>query len=171
MRRVLGVLLGLVLAATGVLVLAWLLWWLWNREQDVVEQIEIDVKMPLPGDVPDAECAEALVERAEVRGEARQSPPPAEMEGPSPAKADDLKRIEGIGPKIASVLQGAGIRTFSGLAEADTERIRGILEEEDPRLRRLADPSTWPEQAALAASGDWEALASLQGELKGGRRG
>ena len=171
MRKVLEVLFTLVLVATGVLLLAWLLSWLWNREQKAIEQIEIDVKMPPVEDMPDAECGEALAERAQVLDEAGQSPPRAEAKAPAAAQADDLKRIEGVGPKIATVLQGAGIRTFSGLAETDVERIRAILEEEDPRLCRLADPRTWPEQAALAASGDWEALAALQGELKGGRRG
>jgi len=34
----------------------------------------------------------------------------------------------------------------------------------------LADARTWPEQAALAAAGDWEKLKTLQDELKGGRR-
>jgi hypothetical protein len=35
---------------------------------------------------------------------------------------------------------------------------------------RLAHPATWPEQAALAATGEWEALEALQAKLKGGRR-
>jgi len=37
-------------------------------------------------------------------------------------------------------------------------------------LSALAKPTTWPEQASLAATGDWEALEALQNELKGGRR-
>jgi hypothetical protein len=37
-------------------------------------------------------------------------------------------------------------------------------------LLRLADPVAWREQAALAATGEWEALEALQGTLKGGRR-
>ncbi|MFN2290381.1 MAG: helix-hairpin-helix domain-containing protein [Anaerolineae bacterium] len=170
MRKVLAVLFGLVLAATGVFLVVWLLSWLWKREQKAVEQIEIDVKMPPLGDMPDAECGEALAERARVSTEAEETPPRGHVEGSPLAKADDLKRIQGIGPKIASVLQEAGIRTFSGLAETGVEHIHAILAERDPRLGRLADPGTWPEQATLAASGDWEALAALQGELKGGRR-
>ncbi len=84
--------------------------------------------------------------------------------------ADDLKRIEGIGPRIAAVLQEAGITTFAQLADADQARLERILEEADPRLLRLASPAHWPEQAALAAAGEWEALQALQSELKGGRR-
>ena len=90
-----------------------------------------------------------------------------EPEMPEPTPPDDLKRIEGIGPKIASLLQDAGITTFAQLAAADVERLREIL---DAVNLRIANPTTWPEQAALAAAGDWEGLASLQGELKGGRR-
>jgi ribosomal protein L30 len=85
-----------------------------------------------------------------------------------PAKDDDLELIEGIGPKIASVLTAAGIVTFADLAAADTSRLAEILEQE-PSLR-MADPGTWPEQAALAAAGDWDAFKALTEQLKGGRR-
>jgi len=84
------------------------------------------------------------------------------------AKADDLEQIEGIGPKIASVLKAAGIVTFADLAAADTSRLAEILQQE-PNLR-LADPGTWPEQAALAAAGDWDAFKALAEQFKGGRR-
>lgn len=83
---------------------------------------------------------------------------------------DDLKRIEGIGPKISSVLKASGIATFAQLSQTSVERIREILETESPNLLRLADPTTWPEQAALAAQREWKALEKLQDELKGGRR-
>jgi len=82
--------------------------------------------------------------------------------------ADDLELIEGIGPKIATVLKAAGIVTFADLAAADTSRLAEILQQE-PNLR-LADPSTWPEQAALAAAGDWDAFKALTEQLKGGKR-
>ena len=83
---------------------------------------------------------------------------------------DDLTRIEGIGPRIAGVLGDAGIRTFAQLSRTEIDWISSILEQADPRLLRLADPTTWPEQARLAAAGDTEALNRLQDELKGGRR-
>jgi predicted flap endonuclease-1-like 5' DNA nuclease len=100
-----------------------------------------------------------------TRGQMVAPEPPAE-----PLQPDDLKRIEGIGPKISGVLQAAGIATFAQLAATDVSRIRQILEEENPNLLRLANPATWPEQAQLAAAGEWEALEVLQDELKGGRR-
>ncbi|MFQ5613063.1 MAG: DUF4332 domain-containing protein [Anaerolineae bacterium] len=83
------------------------------------------------------------------------------------AAPDDLTRIEGIGPKISSLLQTAGIATFSQLATTGVDRLQEILDEAG---LRLADPGTWPEQAQLAAAGDWGTLDTLQNELKGGRR-
>ncbi len=84
-----------------------------------------------------------------------------------PFQADDLKCIEGIGPKMSALLETAGITTFAQLAAADINRLQGLLR--DNRWT-FADPTTWPEQASLAAAGDWQALEILQGELKGGRR-
>ncbi|HSJ55397.1 MAG TPA: helix-hairpin-helix domain-containing protein [Anaerolineae bacterium] len=92
-------------------------------------------------------------------------------QAPLPGAADDLKLIEGIGPKIAAVLREAGIGTFAQLAATNVDRLEAILREADPRLLRLAAPGTWPEQARLAAVGEWDALTELQGRLRGGRQG
>ena len=81
---------------------------------------------------------------------------------------DDLKRIEGIGPKISEVLEAGGITTFAQLAAVDVDRLRQILAEVG--LAGLADPGTWPDQADLAAAGKWDALEALQSKLKWGRR-
>jgi hypothetical protein len=35
---------------------------------------------------------------------------------------------------------------------------------------RIADPSSWPERAALAADGRWAELRALQDRLVAGRR-
>jgi NADH-quinone oxidoreductase subunit I len=86
----------------------------------------------------------------------------------APAQADDLKVIEGIGPRIATMLQGAGITTFAQLAATEVSRLEQLLVEAN--LRRLADPATWPEQAKLAAAGNWDAFNALTQQLKGGRR-
>jgi predicted flap endonuclease-1-like 5' DNA nuclease len=97
--------------------------------------------------------------------------PAAKSQAPAPPAAeptpDDLKRIEGIGPKISSLLQAAGVLTFAQLAETDVSRLKEILDEAG--LGALADPSTWPQQARLAAVGQWGTLQALQDELKGGR--
>jgi predicted flap endonuclease-1-like 5' DNA nuclease len=88
-------------------------------------------------------------------------------EHPAPPEPDDLTVIEGIGPKISSIFQAAGITTFAQLAETSVERLQAILDEADIRL---GDPATWPEQAGLAAAGEWEKLEALQEELQGGHR-
>lgn len=84
-------------------------------------------------------------------------------------KKDDLRRIEGIGPKIAGLLEAGGIHSFSALAEADNTLLKEILEKAGPRYK-MHDPTTWKDQARLAASSEWEKLEKLQKELKGGRR-
>ena len=97
-------------------------------------------------------------------------PTPVEPEPPSPeppAEPDNLKRIEGIGPKISGVLQAVGITTFSQLAATTPENLHLIVKEAGIRV---AFPESWPEQAGLAAKGDWDALSTLQSTLKGGRR-
>lgn len=80
---------------------------------------------------------------------------------------DDLTLVAGIGPKMSSVLEDAGIVTFEQLAAADVGALKQLLRKEG---LQFADPSTWPEQAALAAAGAWDALDDLQEELVGGRR-
>lgn len=115
-------------------------------------------------------AAEAPVRLAEVVLEPE--PVVEVVEEPAPVvevKPDDLIIIEGIGPKISSVLIAHGVKTFAQLAGMQPEAIKAILTAEDERLGRIADPTTWPQQAALAAQGDLEGLQKLQDSLKGGR--
>lgn len=84
------------------------------------------------------------------------------------ATGDDLEVIEGIGPKIAGVLREGGITTFVQLAAMTPEAIDALLKQNG--TIRIAHPETWPEQAALAAAGNWDAFKSLTEQLKGGRR-
>ncbi|MBI1228390.1 MAG: hypothetical protein GC192_24360 [Bacteroidetes bacterium] len=83
-------------------------------------------------------------------------------------KAEDLKIIEGIGPKIESLLQGAGIHTLTDLSNASVEHLKEILLNAGERYR-VHDPSTWPDQAQLAANGEMEKLKEYQDFLAGGR--
>lgn len=80
---------------------------------------------------------------------------------------DDLTVIEGIGPKVAGVLQDTGITTFDDLARAKVEDVQKVLAEAG---LQMMNPGGWIEQAKLAARGDWDGLERLKGELKGGRR-
>jgi len=83
-------------------------------------------------------------------------------------KQDDLKLIEGVGPKIEGLLNDGGINTWKELAEAPTEKVQAILDEAGPRYR-MHDPATWAKQARLAADEKWEELEELQDRLDGGR--
>ena len=80
---------------------------------------------------------------------------------------DDLKVIEGVGPKIATVLADAGITTFAQLAGTDPEQLDKIVR--DDAGIKVANPASWPEQAAFAASGDWDGLEKIQKRLVAGR--
>jgi len=80
---------------------------------------------------------------------------------------DDLKIVEGIGPKIEGLLKADGISNWNDLATAEPPKIKAILTAAGDRYR-LADPTTWPKQAALAAKGSWEELKAYQDILKGG---
>jgi predicted flap endonuclease-1-like 5' DNA nuclease len=85
-----------------------------------------------------------------------------------PVVPDDLKIVEGIGPKIEGVLNKEGILTFAQLAATEPERIKEILHAAGPRFQ-IHDPSTWPQQSTLARDGKWEELKKWQDELNKGR--
>ena len=81
-------------------------------------------------------------------------------------QADDFTRIEGVGPKIAEVLVASGVRTYADLAVMNAEQISLLLGSE----YAAHDPSTWPGQSQMAASGQWDDLLAWQGQLDGGRQ-
>jgi len=83
-------------------------------------------------------------------------------------KWDDLKIVEGIGPKIEELLHNAGINTWAALAATSETKLVQMLDEAGPRFQ-MHNPATWPEQSRLADAGEWEALEKYQEELKGGR--
>ena len=83
------------------------------------------------------------------------------------AKADDLTKIEGIGPKGAEALVKAGVDSFEKLATAKPDAIKEILTEASSRMAHL-DPTSWPKQAKMAAAGDWDKLKDWQDKAKAG---
>jgi hypothetical protein len=66
------------------------------------------------------------------------------------------------------LLKANGIATFGELSEASAESIKDILVAAGSRFG-FHDPTTWPQQAGLAAAGKWDELKKLQGELDGGK--
>lgn len=141
--------------------IAWALWW-WLRGAQ--EEQSRHYEIPIPGPVPPSPPVE---EAEETGGEAEL--PEGEAAQPETAEKvpDDLTRIEGIGPKLAKMLNEMGIYTFEDLAQADPEKLRSAFRE---AKLYFVDPTTWPEQARLAAEGRWEELEALQAELTAGRR-
>ena len=84
---------------------------------------------------------------------------------PPQVSGDDLKVIEGIGPRAEAVLHDAAIDSFERLAAMRPGRIETILREAGGRM---ANPRSWPRQAALAAEGRWDELRGLQARLDRG---
>lgn len=94
------------------------------------------------------------------------SPVPVAFEAEAATDEDNLRLIEGIGPKIESILRASGITTFEQLADADADALRSILEEAGSRFKSH-NPKSWPAQAGLAADGKMDELRAWQRELKG----
>jgi predicted flap endonuclease-1-like 5' DNA nuclease len=132
------------------------------KEQKELEKAEAELEK--------AEVAVEKIEPVEEKAEVAVEKIEAVVEKPAKKEAkDDLKKIEGIGPKIATILNENGIVTFADLAGAELEKLKEVLLAAGSRYK-MHDPSTWSEQAKLAAAGDWESLEKLQGELSGGRK-
>ena len=134
------------------------------------QQFQASAKEPKaePPAAPAAEVKEApAAEVSETVQEAE-----AEVKAPAKAKkssgGDDLKIIEGIGPKIAELLVADGISNFAELAQASQEQLKAVLEKGGSRYK-MHDPSTWPQQALLASEGKMDELKALQDSLKGGK--
>lgn len=86
----------------------------------------------------------------------------------NPSNPEDLKIVEGIGPKIEQLLKGDGLHNWTDLAAASVERLQGILNAAGDRYK-MHNPSTWAEQAEMAAKGQWKKLKEYQDYLVGGR--
>ncbi len=80
-------------------------------------------------------------------------------------QVDNLTLINGIGPVISDVLVSNGVNSFTKLSKLQPDQILEILQKQKIRL---ANPDTWPKQAKLAASNEWEALKVFQDSLKKG---
>ena len=112
-------------------------------------------------------CRKSKVSTAGIAGAAALGVA-AIVEKPKTIKKDDLKIVEGIGPKIEELFNNAGIYSFDDLANADIDNLKTILDEGGSRFQ-MHDPGTWPDQAALARDGKWEELKKWQEDLNKGK--
>ena len=122
---------------------------------------------------------ESIVASGGKEGEKTEKAKPAKAEKAAPvkeakaapkkstAKADDLKKIEGAGPKAAEALVAAGVDTFAKVAAMTSEDLSAILSEASANLAHIVT-DTWPKQAKLAADGKWDELKVYQDKLDGG---
>jgi predicted flap endonuclease-1-like 5' DNA nuclease len=81
---------------------------------------------------------------------------------------DDLKIVEGIGPKIEKLFHNEGIRTWKILGETTVEKCLQILDKAGESYR-IHNPATWPKQCELAYLGKWNELKEWQDKLTGGK--
>lgn len=82
-------------------------------------------------------------------------------------KADNLTLIEGIGPKIASILKSNNIAGYNDLSKATVVSLNKILEAAGGTYKSH-NPSTWPMQAKLAATGKIDELNELKKKIVSG---
>lgn len=96
-----------------------------------------------------------------------QAAAPAVTYGVTHVDADDLQVIEGIGPKIAAALRGAGIATFVRLEAASPDQLRDALASSG--LTFAPSLPTWSKQAGFMVREDVAGLATYQADLTAGR--
>ncbi len=141
-----------------------------NGHRQYLSEIQIDsiiasgAKAPVKKESPKKEVPKAKKETAPKVVEKKA---PAKAVAKKATKADDLKKVEGIGPKIAELFVAAGIDTFAKLAKASQKDLKAILEDAGSRYASK-NPGSWPKQAKMAAEGKWDELNKWQDETKGG---
>ena len=145
------------------MVTALALWWLYLRP--AVAQRRLGKVNTLQPSARSARPPGSRPASANQQSRAQASTPITEAE-PVEVRRDDLTLIWGIGPARAARLVEVGIATFEALAVADMEQLRDILAGigvETPEM------DSWPEQASLAAKGDWQGLEALQDRIRAER--
>lgn len=132
-------------------------WWLFAANRRA--RVEIKAFDALAEGAGPAQRNQALID-APARPDAA---PPVEPVA-VPAGGDDLTRIKGLGPKIATRLHGLGVTSFFQIAswnEDDIDRIDAQLTGFEGRIRR----DNWVQQAQFLAQGDQAGFESQFGKL------
>lgn len=83
-------------------------------------------------------------------------------------KENDLKLVEGIGPKIEGLFHNFDIKTWKKLSETSADTCQKVLDSGGKRYR-IHDPASWPMQAKMAYEGHWEQLAEWQEKHRAGK--
>ena len=125
-----------------------------------------DSDMTPPGNVSTWPMQASLASKGDWQGlmklnekqRAAAKPAAARTEATAAAPPDDLTQINGIGPRISTILNEGGITTYADLQRANTGELRQII-----AVGGALPPSSlesWPTQASYAARGDWSGLAT-----------
>lgn len=135
---------------------------------EIIPEGEVAVKAaPAPKKAAPKKAAAKPAAAAPVEKAPKAEAPAPKKAAPAKAKKadkpDDLKKIEGVGPKIAGLLAEGGFDTFAKVAAADPAAIKEILVAAGSRYQ-MHNPTTWPMQAGLAAEGKWDELKKWQDE-------
>ena len=150
------------------------------REIEVTREIDMNSLMTMLGQMGTVEVSRTTrdTDRTEtssvgeaylVKQEAVISPVEDVAAAVVETRRDDLTIVEGIGPKIAELLNNSGIYTFEQLANTDVATLQAILENAGPRFQ-MHKADTWAEQSLYAANGQWDELKTWQDTLNGGKK-
>jgi len=137
-----------------------------KEEAPKVEAPKVEAAAPEAVEEKVVEKAEKVIVEA-PKEKAPKSEAPKKAKKTSTDKADDLTKIEGIGPKAAEALVNSGLETYAKVAKAKADKIKEILTAASSRMAHL-DPTSWPKQAKMASDGKWDALKEWQDNTKGG---
>ncbi|MFG1903477.1 helix-hairpin-helix domain-containing protein [Micromonospora carbonacea] len=110
-------------------------------------------RTPVDDALPPAVVVGPEAQHVPVEPEA--APVVAAAADPTTGSADDFRRIQGIGPKMAAALQDAGIRTYRQLADLDEATLRETIR--SAGLRAAPSLATWPQQAKVLVGAPAEA--------------
>lgn len=125
--------------------------------------------VPTPKVSPSAKTPKRQPASHSANGEEKPTATPKPVAARTPSvQKDDLTLVEGIGPRLAGILNEAGIKSLAQLARRKPASLRKILISKGSAYR-IHNPETWPTQAALAKSGKLDELKALQEKLKAGR--
>lgn len=83
-------------------------------------------------------------------------------------KQDDLKIVEGIGPKIEGLFHNFDIKTWKALSETTVSKCQEVLDSGGDRYK-VHDPASWPLQAKLCYRNKWKELYKWQEKHKRGK--
>ena len=138
-----------------------------TASKPVIEDDKPEAKKPA-AEAAGAAAAGAGAAAAAASEEADTDSAEAEVKSPKGLGPDDLKVVEGIGPKCEEALKAGGITSWKELADSTPEKITEILTAAEGNFSGQV-PGTWPRQAAMAVEGKWDELEKWQDELDGGK--